>query len=222
MLGAACGDDEPPGRPVEIDEFRLGECKANSSPLLTERDPKDYDGLECLAWDFSSKHYIIELINRPGTCGFSGSDEDPTLWTPAVRQLSDSRVEFDVEWKFEGGNACLGCFSDFSVRLDDIALQGNVRVDIATRGCTAKECGWQRDTLAVGDEAAGIRCRYTVWSDESGTARLEPDNGTCDDDLVVYKLDDGSTRCMRSCTNDDACSEVESCRDGVCQLRDVW
>jgi hypothetical protein len=101
-----------------------------------------------------------------------------------------------------------------------------VRIDVATRGCTAKDCAWRRDSLDTGDESAGIRCRYasaqSSFHDERGAIHREPRDGTCDDDLVVFELDDGSTRCMRSCTDDDACIEVESCRDGVCQLRNVW
>ena len=173
VLGWACDADEPPQ--LEVDKFVLNECKTRAtSGLLTGRETSDYAGLECVAWDFASGDVAIDLINRPAHCGFSGEPSEDTLWSPSVRQLSASQIEYDVEWNFSDPNACEGCLHDFSVKLRDVELEERVRIDVATRSCTTI-CPWERDSLRAA-EPSGIRCRYVDdgWfhGDEPGMLRL--------------------------------------------------
>lgn len=229
VLAWACDAATPAGTELEIDEFVLNECKTRkTSGLLTGRETNEYSGLECVAWDFQVGDVVIDLINRPADCGFSGDDPEDTLWSPSVRQLSANQIEYDVQWNIGFANACEGCWHDFSVRLSDVELEKRVRIDVATRSCNAKDCPWQRDSLRA-DEPSGIRCRYVndagSFGEDWGKLRCHPfTGGTCDRALVATELPDGSTRCLSSCESDDDCSlsELEICRDGVCQLSDAW
>ncbi len=224
VLGCAC-EDASDGTSLELDEFVLDECKGRGSgKLLTGRETSDYAGLECVAWEFKSGDVVIDLINRPAHCGFSGDSEEETLWSPTVKQLSVRQIEYDVQWNFSDPNACGGCLHDFSVRLSDVELDERVRLDVATRSCT-RVCTWQRDSVRAA-EPSGIRCRYVYNDrDEGGTLRLPPYNGVCEGELVPTELsEDIGSLCLPSCDSDDDCQlgELESCQDGVCKLRDPW
>lgn len=222
VLGWAC-DDAADGAALEVEKFDFRECKNRATgELLTGRETSDYDGLECVAWDFGSRDVAIDLINRPAGCGFDGSDHDDALWRPAVKQSLASQIEFDVQWNFSDPSACGGCLHDFSVKLSGVELEKRVRIDIATRSCT--RCSWQRDSVRAADPS-GIRCRYVNNDrEDGGTLRLPPYNGRCDGELVLRELPDGGMLCLSSCESDDDCplGELESCADGVCVLRDPW
>lgn len=229
MLGSACSDDADDadeGTKLPIEEFVLHECQSSAKgALLTGREASDYAGLECVAWDLRSDA-ALDLINRAAACATGFGEE--TLWTPAVKQLSPDRIEYDVQWNFSDPNACGGCLYDFSVKLRDVELGEHVRIDVATRSCT-KGCDWSRDSVRTGDEASGIRCRYieneTGDSSDWGKVGIHPRNdGSCDSELIPVEGEDGETRCLPSCEEDSDCpaTDVQSCIDGACQLRDPW
>lgn len=232
MLASACSDDADDGTKLPIEEFVLHEC-THSTPgeLLTGREASDYAGLECVAWDFGSD-VALDLIHRFAGCGFDGHDVDEArmLWTPAVKQISANQIEYDVQWNFSDQSACGGCLHDFSVRLRDrLELGERVRIEVATRSCNQKSCTWDRDSVRVGDESVGIRCRYvgnnSGDSHEWGMVGLRPRNdGSCDATLVVVGDSEEDIRCLPSCEEDSDCpaTDVQSCIDGACQLRDPW
>lgn len=214
---------------LEITKFELNECqsRAATSSLLTGRHAADYTGLECVAWDFASDQYALDLIHVPAGCGFRGS-EDETLWQPIVKRGSRSSLEYDVQWNFADPNACGGCIHDFSVMFEEVDLDDDLRIETKTRSCT--KCPWARDSVDTNHERAGVRCRYGDWRELSPSLRAagtenQParDDGTCDDDLQAVEVK-GTTRCLPSCKTDEDCpaAELQACTAGACQLTKSW
>jgi hypothetical protein len=70
-----------------------------------------------------------------------------------------------VQWNFRDPNACGGCINDFSVSVEEIELEDDVRIDVAARDCTS--CPWDRDVVDTNDQRTGIQCRYGDWRDWS-------------------------------------------------------
>jgi hypothetical protein len=231
----ACGGDDN-SHAIEVAKFELNECKKGSSEgkLLTGRDTSDYLGLECVAWNVASSGFAIDLINREENCGFGGDESEETLWTPTARQPSAEQLELHVEWKSDGANACGSCRYDFSVVLDDISIDHDLMLEVATRSCNAKDCDWTRDfvTVPVTEDRSGIRCRYLDWSHgwpsdtepaqgkQHGPAR----DGGCDDALVLTTVAKDRTVCVAPCEQDSDCPlyGLLSCDDGTCQLTAPW
>jgi hypothetical protein len=234
----ACGDDdgsEDDSHAIEVAKFELNECKRASSEnkLLSGRETSDYLGLECVAWNVGSRGFAIDLINREESCGFDGA-EDETLWTPTARQPSAEKLELNVEWKFEGASACGGCRHDFSVVLNDVSIEHDLTLAIATRGCNAKDCDWTRDSVAlpVTEARSGIRCKYVDWVGESpsytetaqGKLHGPARGSSCDDGLVATRVADKLTICLAPCAQDNDCplDGLLSCSEGTCRLTAPW
>jgi hypothetical protein len=234
VVGSACsssGADE-----VAVKAFEVRECKTDhsSGTLLTGRESSDYNGLRCVAWDLGDpERPLIDLVNWPEGCGFQGS-EAHTLWTPSAEQPAAGELKLSVSWNFGSPNACGGCFHDFSVALGPLMAAGrDLKLQVATRGCTGKGCGWSEQALELPIEAtpAGITCRYLDWSSgwellhfTAGKPFLPPDAGACDSGLVPSPVADGQTLCLAACATDADCplTEIVSCRAGVCELAHPW
>jgi len=237
VLFWACGDDA--GNPgLEIAKFALNECKSaggsgSGNTLLTGRETVDYVGLDCVAWDFDSSTAKIDLINRHAGCGFGGGGleaGESSLWTPAVKQVSDTKLQVAVEWKFDVGSACGDCLHDFSVAFRNTAHKAPRVLEVATRDCT-DGCDWVRDSLKlpVGEEPTGIRCRYVeVDTPRSniapGKLNGSPRAGQCDESLVPMRVAEDSEKCLPRCEESADCklSDLHSCVDGACQLTEPW
>jgi hypothetical protein len=230
----ACGGADD-SHAIEVAKFELNECKNGSSKgeLLTGRETSDYLGLECVAWNVVRSRLAIDLINREEGCGFEGTN-DETLWTPTARQPSPDELELDVQWKFEAPSACGGCRHDFSVLLNDVSIEHDLKLVIATRSCISKDCLWSRDTVSLpaAEARPGIRCKYVDWLSErpsgsdsaQGKLHGPARDSSCDDALVATTVAKELTICLAPCTQDSDCplDGLLSCSDGTCQLTAPW
>ncbi len=229
--GGSERDGGDPADALEVVRFQDVELQWASSPveLYTGRDIARYRGLQCVAWNLGDAGGArFDLINVPESCGFYN---EGTLWRGKARQGDDGRLRLEVIWDFAFPNACGSGLYLFSFEIADLAIDARLPVEIATRSCT-DGCGWQDYFVEIpaDEQNAGISCRYlgtsSLWPEEQlepGSLLGAPEDGTCDQDLVVIATDTGDI-CAEPCTEDADCSlpEIFSCQEQACRLTEPW
>lgn len=217
---------------------RYGADTAELPQLLTGRDPQQYRGLECVAWDLTdAKASIIDFVNFHTPDDFD-SDPSTDLWHEAARQDEDGVLRITREWDSEYVSLGMGCDRSLSFAIAEVAFEESLRLKFLTRNCSS--CGWAtRATLDISaaTRPTGIVCRH-LRDNYVGQVEVDPPEyalyagsflrpsagGVCNEGLVPWELEPGWEICAAPCSEEATecpLPELLSCQDSICELTET-
>jgi hypothetical protein len=221
-------------------DFEASECSgpradyestvARTSAALT-LSAQDHGGLYCYAWQANDDGTVgIDVINYRGGCSVTFA-------------LAETRVEGDhidlgiVNAACESGSCDATCLYDFTYELRGVDVSRPAWLQLRELACSddREDELEPRLELPLDTEPEGILCRQQIHyagPPACGMARTPPCGGdyfgTCEDGCgdALTCVDDGAfgeDLCFVPCEQDEDCPlEIESCQQGVCQLRETF
>jgi len=225
----SCAGGTETGNPAALKSFTASTCKSQApepgrQALLRASDA---DGLQCVAWSRDAGGFLsLELLNFPEPCGdkYLGTS---SLTPEGELQLSVYKDSCEV-------NRCDLCVFDFDFELAGVDTGHSLDVRTGSAICASKPTIWDDTiTLAVDQDASGVRCRYLERSalEQYGRGRgtcgernmpcgdcAGLDTQSCGAGLSCSVVGDTDSRCLAACVSDDDCAGgLMKCQDGLCQ-----
>lgn len=199
-------------------------------------DASRYRGLHCVAWQAREDGTLaLEILNFGGGCGVE--------WEAGRARVSEDEVALTLRNALCAVAGCGGCIYDFAFEVEGVDVTRSLTLRLDTDDCE-RVTEAERLTLPLDEQAEGMVCReqaslvglqlvcdgpHLPPCADRGVPECGP--GACGDDpslrCVEGALDRGAIGsyplCLTRCEVDGDCGlELDTCRDGLCRLRETF